>query len=347
MLAFGQPQTHAFVYTPLAAMIFLRQPRIGPACFRMPIRQFPQRRNITFGYRSPFAHIFPSRMQFESPAMPEPLLYETHSHTELCKHADGTIEQYAARAVERGFKGHTVTCHNPLPWGWSKSVRMAESQFQTYLDMVATARQFFQDRLDVRLGMEFDYAPELEQTLTRQIQWADFDYCLGSIHPQTDYYIERYRFDDPAKTQRTYFDLIARVADSGLFDCVSHPDLIKNYLLADWNISAAMTDIMPMLDRVAATNCAMELNTSGLKKRIPQMNPAPEMLAEMCKRNIPVVIGSDAHVPERVGADWESALDMLQAAGYTHINYFLRRKRMAVQISDARESLLLPCNCAE
>ncbi|WP_432798923.1 histidinol-phosphatase [Poriferisphaera sp. WC338] len=272
--------------------------------------------------------------------MNDRVLYETHSHTELCKHAQGSVKDYAMRAEERGFKGHTVTCHNPLPWGWSPQVRMFEEQFQEYLDMIHEVREAFAGHLDILTGMEFDYVPELEDYLLQQVTWADFDYCLGSIHPQTDYYLEKYKVDDEVENRRIYFDLIAKIAESDLFDCVSHPDLIKNFMPDVWDIDQAMTDIIPMLDRVAATGCAMELNTSGIHKKIAEMNPGSEILREMQNRDIPVVIGSDAHIPNRVGAQWEEALDMLESVGYTEINYFIQRQRTAVAISDARNSLL-------
>ncbi|MEZ4580079.1 MAG: hypothetical protein R3A10_00245 [Caldilineaceae bacterium] len=72
--------------------------------------------------------------------------------------------------------------------------------------------------------------------------------------------------------------------------------------------SAQLQDrIGATLDRIAATGVAMELNTSGLQKRIPEMNPARTILVEMRARGIPVMLGADAHVPERVAADYVPA----------------------------------------
>ena len=124
---------------------------------------------------------------------------------------------------------------------------------------------------------------------------------------------------------RTYFRLLADAAETGLFDCLSHPDLIKNETPADWRPELVMDDIQRALDRIAATGVAMELNTSGVKKRIPEMNPFPDMLVEMARREIPVVIGADAHNPERVGDGYERALDLLAESGFSHTSHFLNR----------------------
>ena len=51
--------------------------------------------------------------------MSDPLLYESHCHTPLCKHAHGLPIDYAAVALRRGLKGLIVTCHCPLPDGTS------------------------------------------------------------------------------------------------------------------------------------------------------------------------------------------------------------------------------------
>ena len=74
---------------------------------------------------------------------PAPLLYESHCHTPLCKHAFGEPDEYAAVALARGFKGITFTCHCPLPDGFSANVRMAPGQFDDYVGMIAATREAF------------------------------------------------------------------------------------------------------------------------------------------------------------------------------------------------------------
>jgi histidinol-phosphatase (PHP family) len=100
-----------------------------------------------------------------------------------------------------------------------------------------------------------------------------------------------------------------------------------------------MPHIQRQLDRIAKTGAAMELNTSGLLKSIPEMNPAPQILREMAARGIPVVIGSDAHVPERVGDKWHEALNLLSGCGFQKVSFFVDRTRRDVEIEVAKASL--------
>ncbi len=269
----------------------------------------------------------------------EPLLYETHCHTPLCKHAVGEPEEYAAVAQTRGLRGVIVTCHNPLPEGHSAHVRMAVDELDAYIEMVARARETWADRVDVCLGLEADYWPGFEPWLENQLASADFHYVLGSVHPQTPEYRKTYAVADPFEAQRVYFGMLAAAAETGLFDSLSHPDLIKNETAAAWNPAAILDDIRRALDRIAATGMAMELNTSGVRKVISEMNPFPQMLVEMQERGIPVTLGADAHDPERVGDRFVEALELLASCGYEHVSLFQNRQRRQIPIPAAIDSL--------
>ncbi len=276
--------------------------------------------------------------------MSEPLLFESHSHTPLCKHAIGWPSEYAAVAEARGLRGMHVTCHNPMPDGFSARVRMSPEQFDEYVDLVAQTRDEWSGRVDVRLGLEADYFEGFEHWLERQLNSSEFHYVLGSVHPQIDEFRERYWSDDETEVQRTYFRLLADSAETGLFDCLAHPDLIKNMTVDSWQPTEIMDDICHALDRVAATGIAMELNTSGINKSIAEMNPFPEMLKEICERKIPVCLGADAHEPGRVADRYEEALQLLGECGFTEVSFFLERNRQDISIEAALNSLVEPAH---
>ena len=268
-----------------------------------------------------------------------PLLYESHCHTPLCKHAFGEPDEYAAVALARGFKGITFTCHCPLPDGFSANVRMTPGQFDDYVEMIAATRAAFADRLDVRLGLESDFYPGVEPWLEKLHARVPLSHVLGSIHYQVGDYRKLFYTGDVFSYQELYFEHLALSAESGLFDTLAHPDLIKNESPADWDFERLRPVIERALDRVAATGVAMELNTSGVQKDLPEMNPSPSQLALMRERGIPVVIGADAHVPERVGDGYVTALGLLESAGYQEVSFFIDRQRQSVPIQAALESL--------
>ena len=268
-----------------------------------------------------------------------PVLYESHCHTPLCKHATGTPSEYAARAEARGLKGIIVTCHGPLPDGLGIEHRMAPEEFDRYVDLVAAAREEYAGRVDVRLGLESDFLPGYERWAEALHARVPLHHVLGSVHMQVTHYKARYFTGDAFAYQQTYFQHLAESAETGLFDTLAHPDLVKNEDPGAWNLERILPDIQRSLDRIARTGVAMELNTSGLNKALPEMNPGPRILALIRERGIPVVIGADAHRPARVADRYEIALANLRAAGFTHVSQFLERRRQDIPIDEALASL--------
>jgi len=273
-------------------------------------------------------------------------LYDTHMHTPLCKHASGQPEEYAEVAIQRGLSGIIFTCHNPLPDEISLSVRMREDQFDDYVTLIQQTTDAYKGRLDVRLGLECDYWPGLETYLDKQLKQARFHHVLGSVHPQIKWYQQTFVTDSPKAFFKQYFTHLAQAAESGLFDTISHPDLVKNVYPEAWNISEMIDHICECLDRIAKTGVAMEFNTSGVTKAIKEFNPNQTMLVEMARRGIPVVIGSDSHKPISVARRFEQAIELIRQAGYEKVSYFLDRQRLDVKLDDAL-AVLKPLPVAE
>jgi histidinol-phosphatase (PHP family) len=268
-----------------------------------------------------------------------PLLYESHAHTPLCKHAVGLPAAYAEVAEARGLRGIIFTCHCPLPDGISAAVRMAPEQFDDYVDLVARAREAFAGRVDVRLGLESDFYPGVEPWLEKLHARATLHHVLGSVHTQVPEYRARYFRGNWFEYQQTYFEHLALAAETGLYDTIAHPDLVKNESPASWLLARIEPFIQRALDRIAVTGVAMELNTSGVNKALPEMNPGRRMLELMHERGIPVVIGADAHRPQQVAAGYADGLRQLEEVGYREISFFLDRRRQTVPIAAARASL--------
>ncbi len=284
----------------------------------------------------------------KAPAQPLPapgptktgaLFYDSHMHTPLCKHAWGEPEEYAQQAVKAGLKGIIFTCHCPMPNGFWPTVRMSESEFEIYVALVERAADAFKGKLDIRLGIESEYYPGCEEYIAALHQRADFHYVLGAVHWQAKEYLNKYETGTIENFRRTYFDHLAKSAESGLYDCLAHPDLVKNYHPDSWCFAIVKNTVTTALDRIAATGVAMELNTSGLNKSYSEMNPGLEMLRMMADRKIPIVLGSDSHRAVRVGEHFVTALNHLTEAGYENVSYFLNRQRIDLPIPEVLASL--------
>jgi histidinol-phosphatase (PHP family) len=272
-------------------------------------------------------------------ALPQPVLFDSHLHTPLCRHATGEPEEYVRRGLARGLRGVTFTCHSPMPGGWFEAVRMRPEELAEYVRRVESARHALEGEIEVRLGMESDFFPGMEWWLEELHRQADFHYILGSVHFFGPEYLARFGTWNNDLFVATYFNHLAQAAESGLFDCLAHPDLIKNHRPEHWHLPRYRGVIARALDRIAATGVALELNTSGTTKAYAEMNPGLDFLRLMKERDIPVVLGSDSHHPQRVADQFEAALLALVDAGYRRVSQFDRRQREEVDIATALASL--------
>ena len=83
----------------------------------------------------------------------EPVYFDSHMHTPLCKHAYGQPIAYARNGMRRGLKGIIMTCHSPMPDGFSSTVRMDPEEFPEYVALVRDSaeqleRQWIPNRYD-------------------------------------------------------------------------------------------------------------------------------------------------------------------------------------------------------
>ena len=260
-----------------------------------------------------------------------------HTHTALCKHAEGQPADYVRSAVQKGLREIAVTDHGPAPRNFDPEHRMKRSQFGIYQEWIHAAQ--LDGDCNVLFGVEADYFEGCKSFMSEWLAQYPFDLVLGSIH-----YLGSWNMDDPETLSmwessdvnavwRRYFELIAEMADTKLYDVVTHLDLPKrggnrprDRYLPDF--------VLPALDRIARAGMAIEINTSGLRHPVSEMYPAPRILAWAREREIPIAFGSDAHLPEQVASNFEQAVALAREAGYTHGVRFRQRRRRKVSLPE-------------
>jgi histidinol-phosphatase (PHP family) len=127
---------------------------------------------------------------------------------------------------------------------------------------------------------------------------------------------------------RQYFDLWRQAAASRLFDSLAHPDLPKKFNFRPRTDFTAIYE--EALRAVAEANVAIEVSTAGLRKPCREIYPSEEFLRIARRLNIPITLGSDAHLPQDVGQDFDKAVALARSCGYEKICRFTQRKRELV-----------------
>jgi len=274
-------------------------------------------------------------------------------------HTPANVERYRAAAQERGIAELGVSEH---VYRFVQALEVWRHPFwEAYAhDDIDEYCAFVREHTDLRLGIEADFVPGAEDRIANLLDARDFDYVVGSVHFMRDGAVDMddYSVWDSNPTHpRTveqiwarYFQEIGEAARSGLFDIAAHPDLVKYWSPPTGAGAGAGRrpegDLRryyePAVEGIAEAGIAVEVSTAGLRKPTGELYPARAFL-EMCvDAGVPVALSSDAHRPEDVGADYERALELLDAVGVRELCVFEGRERRLEPIGATSSSAEMP-----
>jgi histidinol-phosphatase (PHP family) len=246
-------------------------------------------------------------------------LPDYHTHTARCGHASGRPTEYVQAARALGLRGIGIADHLPLLPQADPELTMGAADLPDYVAEVQALKADFPGY--VLLGVEADFRPHTVTEVGDLLDAYPFDYVIGSVH-----FLEDWAFDDPRFVSEyadreidevwvQYFQLLGDAAESGLFSIMGHLDLVKKF---GYRPTRSLDrELDHVVDRVARSGVLVEINTAGLHKPIGEAYPDPDILRRLCEADVPITFGSDAHLPEHVGRDFEHAVKLARDAGYT------------------------------
>jgi histidinol-phosphatase (PHP family) len=253
------------------------------------------------------------------------LIVDYHMHLrapdESIEHSIDAVERYVevaqARGVDEiGFSEHVYYFEETRTlWTTPYHLERCRYRLEPYVDAIVEAKR---RGMPVKLGLEVDYEPDKEEETRDLLAPYPWDYLIGSIH-----FIEGQGIDgEPSlvaevgveRAWRRYYETLGRAARSGLFDTLGHPDLVKMFgpeIPWDW------TAVVEELDGVR-----VEVSSAGLHKPHGRLYPNAALLSAAREHGVEITLASDAHVPQNVGRDLDSAIEHARAAGYETVTVF-------------------------
>ena len=229
-----------------------------------------------------------------------------HSHTFRCGHATGTDEEYAKAAFDAGFKVLGFSDHLMGPGLHQQGIRGEEILLPGYIESVRKLKKKYKGKMTIYLGMEAEWLGKewipYYQKLRKEMK---MDYLILGQHAFMEFgkFYWYSEYGDPSYGAEAYlYDLIEGM-DSGLFDCVAHPDLFFNWY-PHWD-DYAETIARKIAEAAARNHLPLEVNMG-------QKNYRPGIDIESCERShypfprfwdiiseypVDVIIGVDAHSP--------------------------------------------------
>lgn len=243
-------------------------------------------------------------------------------------------ERYREVATERGVAELGVAEHVHR---FTAALDVWQHPFwrQSAVDDLDRYVQFVREETDLKLGLEADYLRGRDGKMGALLDGHDWDYIVGSVHFLGDHAVDfndetdiwRYEMT-PERVWTRYFEALAESATCGLFDIISHPDLVKI-----WGKGRPLPEkdlryfYEPAVEAMLEGGVAMELSTAGLRKPVGEMYPARAYLEMAVDAGVPIALSSDAHIVDHLAFGYDKAVELLTEVGVKEIAVFTKRER--------------------
>ena len=225
-----------------------------------------------------------------------------HTHTYLCKHAIGTVEDYVKKAIKLKFKHLGFSDHAPFNFLKERSVRMNIEDYPIYLKELEDAIKKYGHQITIYKGLEIEYFSFKKSHYPNLLK--ELDYLILGQH-----YIEKhntlksiYKITS-IEDMKIYADTLIEAMNSKNFKIVAHPDI---FLFNQKEFTKPIQKIsQSIIDAAIENNVALEINANGIRKEKIYINneerfkyPRKEFWELVKLTEAKVIISSDAHKPK-------------------------------------------------
>lgn len=254
-------------------------------------------------------------------------MIDLHIHTGLSHHGFGSVQDAVSRAIDVGIRIVGLIEHAPLPF--DREHRLTKRETQLYLQDVRKLQRRRGNSIVILAGLEVDYLPEYEEYSRSTLADLDYDFALGAIHfiDMEEGRIPIWNYEKLGSSQgiEAYFLALFKATQSDMFQAIAHPDAILRSGIATAVFRARMNQIVRDIP-------GYEVNCSGYTKRRYDREsqsmvagpsyPDIEYAAQVAKTGTPIILGSDAHSPNLIGANVDQAMAQLKEMGIGHVHYY-------------------------
>ena len=265
------------------------------------------------------------------------ILSDYHLHSYYSEDSKTPSEDIIKRAIELGFMHLCFTEHDDF--GVEKSPRYSadadlELDTEKYFAELEPLKVKYRGTIQVGIGVEIGMQPHITARNTDFAKKHNFDFIIGSIHTVKKLdpiYTLSNNLADEEEMYLDYFrELLFCVKDFDMFDVAGHIEYIIRYgKNMDRNFSydkyAELFD--EIIDVLVRKGKGVEVNTTAVRYGLSQLHPCNEFLRRYRKMGGEIVtVGSDAHIPEHLGANFDKAAEVLKECGFKYYCTFENRK---------------------
>lgn len=232
-----------------------------------------------------------------------------HTHTFRCRHAVGTDRDYVEAAIKAGIKTLGFSDHAPQVFpadsGYRSDCRIQPEELAEYVASISALKEEYRDRIQILIGLEMEYLPDLFEDFKRLIHGSGIEYLLLSHHafgneydtlypeghPMAGIMDHAFHETDNEARLKLYVDREIAGMRTGMFSYVAHPDGMN----FSGDPALYRRQMRRLCEEAKACDLPLEINLLGLYDH--RHYPAKRFWEIAGEVGNKAIIGCDAHEP--------------------------------------------------
>lgn len=266
---------------------------------------------------------------------------DIHTHSRHSMDGQFPVLQMCARAAALNIKVYAITDHCEI--NNFTEFATADSLEAAWNEIEAAKRQYG-GIMEILNGIELGQ-PLQDLDLTKSVLAArPYDFILGSLHnvkDRPDFYFFDYDSEelDLDKELEAYFTELKEMISWGGFDSLAHISYPFRYIISRYHrpfdIKRWDDHFDMIVKSTAEKGLALELNTAGIGLTPSYTLPSARWIKRFKEHGgEKLTLGSDAHVPEKIGNGIPEGVQIAKEAGFRYLTYFKERNPQYISIKD-------------
>lgn len=257
-----------------------------------------------------------------------------HMHSSFSGDSNAPMEDMAKRALELGLTHICLTEHYDPDYVYDFGEEgMFELNTDSYLYELLKVKNKYAGQIEIGFGVELGLQPHLKKQLALYAKSYDFDFIIGSSHicnRKDPYYPDFFEGRSEDKAHHEYFEAVLECVKSlPYFDVYGHLDYVVRYepTKNDGYTYQKHSDVFDsILTTLIDNEKGLEVNTGGFRSGLNQPNPCADILKRYRELGGEIItVGSDAHEPKDIAADFDKVCDILKECGFRYYCVFRNR----------------------
>ncbi len=268
------------------------------------------------------------------------MICDFHLHTKMSYDSEADIDDVINTAISKGMKYMAVTDHHDFDLD---DCVFEQKNPKAYYDTIYSFKEKYSSKINLSVGIELGVEACQSKRLYEFTSQCPFDFIIGSIHgvDGLDPYYDNYWNGLTTKQgMEKYFDAIIdslNVFDD--FDVFGHIDYAIRYARDENEKHYHYSDFGDRLDtilkKIISMEKGIEINTGGLRKGLTTTNPSEEIIKKYREYGGKIItVGSDAHTPADIGADFDTAEEILLRCGFDEYCVFEKRQPTFIKLKN-------------